>query len=187
MPAEGFIQRHFANLRHIRESFRIDPRAESGTGQIAPFLSRVVGLVHPAFPGSFTFADPVVQDPSSPAAGAGIDITVPPNESWRLRAMRFILTTDANAADRLVRMLFDNGTVAFFGVSGVAVQAASLVRAYNFGAELGYEKNDAVVDFIQGLPTMFFDPGWRIRITVNNLQVGDQISSIGLVTDVFPR
>ncbi len=185
MP-DGFIQRHFANLRHIRNVFRIDPRTGRGTGQIAPWLSGVVQLVHPAFPGSFQFNDPEVRAFANPAAGANFTITVPPNEAWGLRAIRFQITTDATAGNRSAMLLLDDTVNIFFQVTPASVLAPSISGRFSFGRGIGYA-SAVNTHRVQGLPDVILDTGWRIQSSVEGLAAADQISLITVLIDVFPR
>ena len=187
MGDETLLQRHFANLRHIRDLFPIDPRAQRGTGQVAPWLSGIVTLVHPAFPGSFQFNDPEVRGFADPAAGANFAITIPPNEAWGLRALSFIFTTDANVANRSVILSLDDTVNIFFNAPAASVQAASGGRRYSFGRSYGYDRNLAGGTEASGLPDVILDQGWRIQSSVGLLQVGDQISALAVLVDVFPR
>ncbi len=185
MP-EGFIQRHFANLRHIRDIFRIDPRAERGTGQIAPWLSGVVQLVHPAIPGSFQFANLQVRSRTNPAVATDFELSVQPNEAWGLRGLRFQLVTDANVANREVNVVLDDGTNNFMLIPPAVVQAASTTQRYAYGRAVGYT-HQIGSNQLMSFPDLVMDTDWRIRSNVVNMQAGDQISSIFFLLEVFTR
>lgn len=184
--ADSFIQRHFANLRHIRNVFRIDPRATRGTGQVAPWLSGVVQLVHPAFPGSFQFNDPTTTLEPQPAAGNNFVVVIPPDEAWRIFALNFVFTTAVAAANREVRLIMDDSVNNFFRLPAISVQAASTVARYSFGLVLGYqvELGDTKA---HGLPEIIMNSGWRIRSSIANIQAADQISALNIVRAVFPQ
>lgn len=179
----AFIQRHFANLRHIRNIFRIDPRAERGTGQIAPWLSGVVQLVHPAFPGAFQFNNPEVRVFPAPAPGAQFTIVVPPNELWLVRSLRVILVTDVTVIGRILTLELNDSVNIFFRVPGGGTVNASQTRGHTF-ADFGYQTASA--DFVQGLPPMFLATGWRIKSNVSSIQAADQLSDQVLLLEVFP-
>lgn len=185
MP-DGFIQRHFANLRHIRNIFRIDPRAARGTGQIAPWLSGVVQLVHPAFPGAFLFSDPEVRSFANPAAGANFQIIIPPNEAWGIRCVHFTIATDATVASREPDLSFDDSVSEFYHATAAATVVASLARTFSWGRNTGYTRAHGL-DITQGLPDFVMDEGWRINSAIRLLQAGDQVSDVTVLVDVFPR
>ncbi len=182
----AFLQRHFANLRNVRTAFRIDPRGARATTQIAPWLSGVVQLVHPAIAGAFDFHDPVARPTPNPAVGVGFSIVVPPNEAWRLRTIRLVLTTGVAVANRTVLINFDDGTNVFFVIPAVSDQAASTVFGYNYGRMFGYESEGALTK-THSLPDIILDTGWRILVTAPGLQAADQFSEIVVLVDVFPR
>ena len=184
--SDGFLQRHFANLRHIRNVFRIDSRVGRGTGQIAPWLSGIVQLVHPAFPGSFTFADPEVRFAAAPAAGADWAHTIPANEAWLIRCIRFQLVTDGTVASRQVFVNFTDSVNGFFRANPHTTQPASTTFEYSFGRMYGVT-NAIGVNLCQSLPDFILDTGWVLSSAVALLQAGDQLSQPFFLVDVFPR
>lgn len=186
MPLEPFLQRHFANLRHIRGFFRIDPRTGRGTGLIAPWLSGIVQLFHPVFPQIFFYHEPEIRTLANPAAAANWQFVVTANQGWRVQALRFILATDANAANRFVQVTVDDGVNEIFRIPTVSAQTASQIRVYSYGLGLGYQ---AELDNqrVHGWPNLFIDQSFRIQSLVTNMQAGDQLSAIFIRIDPFPR
>lgn len=185
-PPEDLLQKHTANLSHVRDTFPIDARKPAGAVQVAPWISRVVQLVHPAIEGAFQSSNPQVNTFANPAAGAPLVITIPPNEAWLLRSLKFDLVTDANAANRLVELFLDDTASVFFQLPAESIQIASTTRRYTFGRGVGYQARTGIVS-IHGLPDLTLDPGWRIQGQVDSIQVGDQISAAVILVDVFAR
>ncbi len=184
--SDSLIQRHFANLRHIRDTFRIDPRAPRGTAQIAPWLSQVVHLVHPAIEGAFGSSNPQIRTFPDPAVATDLFISVPPNQSWRVDALTFLFTTDANVANRIVTLGLDDTLISFFLVPPITEQLASLGIRYSYGRSFGYQ-HELLAQKTHGLPDAVLPAGLRIRTIINSIQVGDQISEIALLVDVLTR
>lgn len=183
---ETLLQRHSANLRHTRERFPIDPRVARGTGQIAPWISGVVRLTHPAFPGSALFHDPQVRVIAAPAVGGNIFVTVPPNEAWLVKCIRFTFTTDATAANRQVHLIFDDNVETFFNAIPPLTQAASLTFDYSWGRN--FPNHQAIgLRMVTPIPDVVLVTGWRVSTQVVDLQAGDQFSLMALMVDVFPR
>lgn len=178
------LQRHFANLSHVRQVFRIDSRAQRGSGQIAPYLGGVVYLVHPAFPGAFNFSSPEVRTFALPAAGANFQITVPPNEIWRVLSMRIPVTNSAAAGTRTFQLEFHDTVSSFFRIPPASTKAANAVSSYSYGIKQGYEKD--LVETMQGLPDIVLQSGWQINSVYNNIQGADQIGAQVVLIEVFP-
>lgn len=184
MPApERLLQKHFANLGHIRTVFQIDPRVEAGPVQVAPWLSRVVQLVHPTFPGAFQFATPVVRAFPAPAAGADFVITVPPNEIWRLRALRVNLTTSVAAGNRILLLSFNDTVNTFLQLAPSTVSGPSTNNNYSW-ANLGYAA--AQIERNNGMPEMFLNTGWQVTTAISGVDVADQLGIQTVLIEVFP-
>ena len=183
MPIRLF-QRHFANLRHIRDVFRIDPRAQEGKTQIAPWLAGHVQLVYPAFPGAFQFNAPEIRSFADPAAAANITLTVPPNEIWALVAFHARLVTDGNAGNREINLDFDDTANIFLTIPPAGTLGPNSDAVYSWARQIGYTQNP--VRKISGLPNMFLQTGWRVATQVSNFGVGDQLSEIVIMVEVFP-
>lgn len=181
----SLVQRHFANLRHVRNTFVLDPRAAPGAVQVAPFLSRVVQLVHPAFPGAFRFSDPQVRLVANPAVGAELSISLPADESWGFRAIEFVFTSSAIVANRQVSLVLDDGTNEFCRMMPTSVQAENLPVRYIYALGQGYEAEIGNAKS-HGLPDVILRAGWRVRTATAALDVGDQFSAIVFLVDVFP-
>ena len=110
---------------------------------------------------------------TDPAAGAEVSETVPTNARWRLIAARIPLVTDATATNRIVVIVFDDGTTEFYRGSSTFTQTASLGRTYDLSG-LSIEKG-SVVDRIQiavPLPINLLQ-GFRFRTVTSAFQAGD--------------
>ena len=123
---------------------------------------------------------------AAPAAGSEFVVASGGGTYWRLISLRFILTTDANAANRIVTLLADDNSDAFWqnGISGA--QVATTAQAYsvttganNFGA-------GAAIRPI-GWPDagLWLYPGWRLRSLTEAIQAGDQYSDIVALVEEF--
>ena len=114
---------------------------------------------------------------TDPAAGAGITYTIPTNRVIHLEAIHFKLVTDANAASRQVQLIIDTGSSSLFIWRRFCsvTQAASLTRYYNagFGETADAEVSDNIT---MPYPPLSLIGGWRMLLTISNIQVGDQVS-----------
>jgi hypothetical protein len=114
---------------------------------------------------------------STPAAGAEISKTVPANALWRLLALEFGLTTSVTAANRLPRLVIDDGTNDLQRLEVPAVQAASLTRTYSWAP--GMPSRVAVAsDNLMPLPLNTLLPsGYRFRTVTDSIQAADQYTA----------
>lgn len=110
---------------------------------------------------------------SNPAAGAEISETVPAGEQWELLAVRFTLVTDATVATRAPSLLIDDGTNTILRIAAASTQTASLTVAYNWMADLGYEKTSASANVQGSFPRLTLLGGYRIRTTTGAMVAGD--------------
>jgi hypothetical protein len=124
----------------------------------------------------------------TPAAGASFVSAFDPRLGVRrLVACTFTLTTDANAANRYVTVEYTDGA----GVSYAADAAAVIVTASTSNQRFcgsvsrGVAEWNANTDVLFPLTPVFVKDGFQVKINVANVQVGDQLSLIGFVTDRF--
>lgn len=115
---------------------------------------------------------------SDPAAGINFIETVPTNARWRLISLRCTLTTDATAANRVLRLVMDDGSSIFLEAEASATHTASLARAYTFAA-FGQSQAPVIDRFHVAIPAdIELREGYRMRSALLNSQVGDDINEI---------
>jgi hypothetical protein len=111
---------------------------------------------------------------SDPAAGAEISETVPTGARWQLLALTASLVADANAANRIASLLFDDGASVYARMSAQFAQAANNSAVYTWGAGLQFQGNVNADPKVSGLPIDHrLLAGHRLRTIVNSIQVGD--------------
>lgn len=110
---------------------------------------------------------------TNPAANAELAETVPAGARWRLRSLLASLVTDANAANREVALLIDDGATVYFATTPGANHAASLTRRYCASPAgvrgIGAAANEIAI----AIPDLVLPAGHRIRTLTTNLQAGD--------------
>ncbi len=115
----------------------------------------------------------------TPAAGANISETVPTAAQWELIALHFQLVTSAVVANRVVRVLLDDGANIFFESSAQFSQVASTT---NFYAAAQGQNDRAVGSLNLGSSVLpinnRLNAGFRWRTLVNAIDAGDQLSGI---------
>ncbi len=115
---------------------------------------------------------------TTPAPGSEITQTVPTNTRWKLRAMRFFLTTSIAGANRVVRLFFDDGVNVFYASESRLVETQNLSFGYSYGAFLGFEETAVSIDQIAiGLPDFLMPGGFRFRTNTVAIQGGDQYTA----------
>lgn len=121
-----------------------------------------------------------MQPVADPAPGNNVDIQIPPVAQIELVYLHLKLVTDANSTDRIVRLTPD---LTFFprllGSSAIA-QVASTTFEYvaSHNATTNAAGNTAV--YTIPLPNIRLVPGPTnvIALTIDNIQVADQISDV---------
>ncbi len=110
---------------------------------------------------------------TTPAAGAEISETVPTGARWRLRGIRYQLTTAVAVANRESGLLYDDGVNAFLKMVAGFSQVASLVHTYNFGLGLTLVDSTVSADHTRSAGACDLLAGFRIRTSTVNLQAAD--------------
>lgn len=129
----------------------------------------------------FTYSQGAIRETSgtNPAAGANFSYTENDFINRKISAIRFDLTTDANAADRYVQLTMNSTSrLIVLGISNTA-HTASLTRSYTC-ATWGYLPSTANDDDILiPIPlNLIQKSGDSIKSAVTGIQVGDAITSI---------
>jgi hypothetical protein len=124
---------------------------------------------------------------AQPAAGANFSLTSPGELGWRLTAVTFRLTADANAANRAVTVDYDNGNGQLFGSNGLAaVFTANQVPVLSFQANIGAAVSNTALQAFAPLLPVEFARGQKLQINVLNKQAGDQLDRIVIVFERQP-
>lgn len=126
---------------------------------------------------------------SDPAAGANTSFTVGGRnvEGLRVLAARATLTTDANAANRLVSLDYIDAR----SVTRVRNAATFLVVANTSALVFQFDQAHSVTDHATGTPVfaplvdVILTPGWTVQLTVDSKQATDQLSAISFVVESF--
>lgn len=163
----------FVNARIVRESGAIDQP------QYTLFSGYLDGGHQPSFPYDRLMAP--LEGPgrirsftgTNPAAGVEITESVPAGAAWRIISMLATLATDANAANRQVRVLLDDGANIHYEHTASASVIANSTLPFCF-SDNGVESQSNLNLLNVALPTMTWLPaGHRIRTNTVNLQAGD--------------
>lgn len=146
---------------------------------------RVKGLVSP-----YSYGDAYLfwLNVPTPAAGAAATFNVPGEYAARVVAAHSVLTTDANAANRLHTIDYIDGKSDTYlrNGAGVVVTASTTAQAFEWSSSRGvaeWAANTPVFAPIQ--PTILY-PGFQVKFQVSNIQVADQLSALRLLLECFP-
>lgn len=121
---------------------------------------------------------------ANPAAGADLSFTIPLPSLFHLLSLKFTFTTDVNVANRIVSLIFDDGGVSFYQIFCPANHAAGLTYFYEFSRNFLSFYNQSNHYYVS-IPDFFLPGNYRILTSITNIQVGDQISSIGILFERF--
>lgn len=171
----------FASLDLVRDT---SPTGPSLGGICSGYISAGSG---PCYPGPvseprFLPSCPMgILQPTSPAAGAnfaGLVVAMQIHAGWILRCT---LATDANIAARLLRLRWTQGGLTYFQAESQTPQAALTTIGYTIGS---FPTQYAATATDIYIPTATPGPGaaqsWEI--VVDNIQAGDQLSNITLLS-----
>lgn len=120
---------------------------------------------------------------TSPAAGAEWSQTVPTNARWEVVSVFAQLTTSAAVANRLARLVMDDGANFLNQVPGLSAQTAGTVIGYCWGDGQGGPiiANDTVAFSGPFANDCYLSSGFRIRSLTGGLQAADQWGSINFL------
>jgi len=120
---------------------------------------------------------------TNPAAGAEISEAVPTNARWRIKSLIFTLVTDGTVANRLVKIVIDDGANALSKGSCGNYQTASQTYVYTGGA--GLYPSSLLIGYwnivLPEMPILF--QGWRIRTETDTIQAGDNYGAPQLLVE----
>lgn len=123
----------------------------------------------------------------APAVATDWAITSPGNAWWRIVSLVATLTTDANAANRRVRLVAGDRSNRWYSSIASADQIAA--QTVEYGAFEGATPGGlATVSLNLSLPTegLLLRPGHRLEAVTTNIQAGDQWSAVMALIDEIP-
>lgn len=122
---------------------------------------------------------------SNPGAGAEATVTVPAGKWWRVYAIHLKLVTSATVANRIARLIFDNGTNPIYKASNDLAHAATQTTEYSFtrASTADAAQAAASVARVYPIPDLVLAPGYRVRTVTDAIQVGDQYSEFTLLVE----
>jgi hypothetical protein len=125
----------------------------------------------------------------NPAAGALASFTVGGRnvQGLRVLAARVTITTDANVANRVVALDFIDARA----VTRVRNAPSGFVAASQTNQVIQWDQAHTVSDWNTGtmafvpLVDVILTPGWKVQLTVDAIQAGDQLSAVSFVVEAF--
>jgi hypothetical protein len=123
----------------------------------------------------------------APPVATGFTHNVPGASRQRIVTLSFVLFTDANAANRLPRIDYnDSAGNAFFSVGAPFSTPANSTGRYSFGIGVMQFGANAAAAIGGPLPDVRLSVGLSISVAVVGIQVGDQVDGISLFVDQWP-
>jgi hypothetical protein len=123
---------------------------------------------------------------ANPAVATGFTYTVGGSYWERLASLSFVLTSDANAANRAVLLRVKDATGAtLIGVPTAAVQIAAKVYTYSYWGDQAPATDAVGLVNAQPAPRIFLQPGFTLVVSIGAVQAGDQISAIRVYVERF--
>lgn len=123
---------------------------------------------------------------TSPAAAADFTLAMDGRFTTRVLAVTARLVADANAANRFVRVVFEDaaGNVLAATAAGTA-QTANQTIDYSFLANVAGTSVATALAQVAPLPPIFLRPTDVLRIDNANAQAGDQLSRVFVTLERF--
>lgn len=108
-----------------------------------------------------------------------------PRERWRIRSAHVKLVTDANAANRIVKLFIDDGTNTVHTSFNDVAQTATLTTDYSYSPSSVGDSAPATTSIarVSAIPDLILNFGWRVRTVTAAKQAGDQFSEIVLCVE----
>jgi len=128
-----------------------------------------------------------ILEPNNPAAGAEFSLTVDGRGGLLIRSLRFLFTADANVATRAVLLTVTNGSREWYRsrASGSVTAGLAVTHGAYEGAS-GGAAGTTHNPFDFPANGLWVPRGHTLATVTNNIQVGDQISGIGIYAIEFP-
>ncbi len=136
-----------------------------------------MNLHHPLDTSVFRIAQ---ENPANPGAGNNFSWTPPSNSRVLVLGVEFILTTDANAAGRIVTLEAREGANTFSHSLAVAGHIASLAVQHTFQPNvIGADRIGTYLHMLSVLPyPLILQVGDTLNTDILQIQVGDAITNI---------
>lgn len=127
-------------------------------------------------------------DVASPAAGATASQLVPGQYGMRVLAARATLSTDANAANRLLSLDYidANNVTRVRNCASVVWTANTSSQAFQWNAAWTVSEWNANTPVLMPVLGLLLPPGWTIKWQVDAIQVGDTLTGLSLVVEKVP-
>lgn len=113
---------------------------------------------------------------SDPAVGAEITVTVPADEVWVVQSMYFTMLTSAVVANRVVTLVADDGSTAYWRSRGATNHPASNTLTYAAFPGAGVGEN-GIVQLVLPTDGLTLLPGHRLKTATTSLDVGDNFAA----------
>lgn len=127
-------------------------------------------------------------DVTQPAAGANASYSIPGEYGVRVLAARATLTTDANAANRLLSLDFitPNSVTRVRNCAGVVWTANTSSQTFVWNQAWHVSEWATNTPVLMPVLGILLPPTWLVSFTVDNKQAGDQLSALSLVVEKVP-
>lgn len=124
---------------------------------------------------------------AQPGVALNAERRIPGETYERLDVARCILTADGNAANRFITLDYLNGDGGIVArIPPVAAVTAGLVGRFTFSIHLGYALAGAATEQAISILTSPMPPGFTFRISIDNVQAGDQLSAVSMYIRRWP-
>jgi len=121
---------------------------------------------------------------AAPVVAVDLIIVQEPRVRWRFHSLMFLFTTDANAADRFMRVEFTVDTTVVLILFGRAFQTAGLVRRWLVSTVDTVELNlNQGGRFVMAPADLLLNNETEIATNIGGMQAGDQVQASQLIVE----
>jgi len=129
----------------------------------------------------------IFQRIASITAGNNLDYNLLYYGRHKLVSLSFLFTTNGTIADRHVNIICEKGGVNYYISCASTSQIASTSKRYYFGIHFPVNALTSPIAYIAPLPDAFlFFYADMLKTSIINLQVGDQLTEITMITEFQP-
>jgi len=122
-----------------------------------------------------------------PPAGSGITRRIPSETFERLDTVRVRLTASAAVANRFVSVdALDGDDNILTRVQSATAITAGQTSRITFARNIAAVLSGGTTEQLLPLPDVLYPPGCEFRVTVGNIDVGDQLSEVRLIVSRYP-
>ena len=125
--------------------------------------------------------------PADPAAGANLTVDLGPGRFVVVNSVSVVLATDGNAANRFlaVEYLARGGLAVMRNAATVLITANTSATTFQFDNQHTVSEWNTSTPVFAPLMPVPLSAGWKLKLTLDNIQVGDTLTTTRILVTRF--